>query len=118
MQIQEEHGLFPHITGKGDGARRVADLLLKMRQQAAASEDSNPTVSIGLAPSSSLESLIIIDRESDFATPLLTQLTYEGLVDEVFGIENSFLTIDSSLLGGSQGTAGTSQAKTQKIKLD
>jgi hypothetical protein len=31
----------------------------------------------------------LIDREVDFFTPLFCQLTYEGLVDEVFGIENS-----------------------------
>ena len=35
-----------------------------------------------------IDSLIIIDRRVDLITPLLTQLTYEGLVDELFGIKN------------------------------
>src|SRR5690606_19510288 len=41
-----------------------------------------------LTPSSSIDNLIIVDRETDMITPLLTQLTYEGLVDEIFGIQN------------------------------
>ncbi len=38
---------------------------------------------------SEIESLIIIDRTTDLITPLCSQLTYEGLLDEVFGIDNS-----------------------------
>ncbi len=37
--------------------------------------------------------LILIDRESDLVTPMLTQLTYEGLIDEIFRIRNSKRTI-------------------------
>lgn len=32
--------------------------------------------------------MIVIDRSVDMVTPLCTQLTYEGLVDEVVGIKN------------------------------
>jgi hypothetical protein len=38
--------------------------------------------------SDKVDSLIILDRRVDMITPLLTQLTYEGLVDELFGIKN------------------------------
>ena len=34
------------------------------------------------------DSLIIIDRRVDMITPLLTQLTYEGLIDEVIRIRH------------------------------
>lgn len=36
-----------------------------------------------------IDNLVLIDRNVDFITPLLTQLTYEGLIDENFKIENS-----------------------------
>ena len=36
-----------------------------------------------------IDNLLIIDRVVDPLTPLLTQLTYEGLIDECFGINNS-----------------------------
>lgn len=32
--------------------------------------------------------MVILDRQVDLVTPLCTQLTYEGLVDEVIGIKN------------------------------
>ena len=35
---------------------------------------------------SQIDSLVILDRAVDLISPLPTQLTYEGLVDEMFGI--------------------------------
>ena len=34
------------------------------------------------------DSVILLDRNVDLLSPLLTQLTYEGLLDELFGIQN------------------------------
>lgn len=38
---------------------------------------------------SQIDRLLIIDRTTDLISPLTTQLTYEGLIDEIFGISNS-----------------------------
>lgn len=99
MQLQSIHGLFPRLTGKGDKAKTLADMLLRMRQEAII--DSR-TALYGVGQSQSIESLIIIDREVDFITPLLTQLTYEGLIDEKYGIKNSdiALFLSECSLGG------------------
>lgn len=35
-----------------------------------------------------IDAMIVIDRHVDLVTPLCTQLTYEGLVDEMIGIKN------------------------------
>ncbi|KAH9908910.1 Sec1-like protein [Xylariomycetidae sp. FL2044] len=127
MGIQSKHGLFPRITGKGDNARRVADSLSRMRQEILAGEGSTETTKTGLTPSNTIESVIIIDREVDFVTPLLTQLTYEGLIDEVWGIKNNQTDIDSTIVGSApqapaQGTpnspAPTSATRSRKIQLD
>ncbi|OBT89935.1 hypothetical protein VE02_01498 [Pseudogymnoascus sp. 03VT05] len=127
MLIQQNHGLFPRITGKGDNAKRLADLLTRMRQEAIAGEEGNDN-KFTMSPSTTIESLIVIDREVDYATPLLTQLTYEGLIDEVVGIQNNQAEIDSSIVGaapqpaqqGSAKSIGASvpQGKTRKIQLD
>jgi len=125
MKIQQDHGLFPRIMGKGDNAHRLMELLLRMRTEATVEE--NPTSSkFGMMPSATIDSLIIIDREIDFATVLLTQLTYEGLVDEMFGIKHSQAEIDSSIVGPPPGTqpSGKSAAPPaqqrlkRKIQLD
>jgi hypothetical protein len=126
MLIQQKHGLFPRITGKGDNAKRLADLLKRMRQEVMAGEDTSESNRLGLTPSNTIESLIVIDREVDYATPLLTQLTYEGLIDEVVGIENNQADVDSSIVGavpqnqGGSKTVGAVpvQAKKRKILLD
>lgn len=34
-----------------------------------------------------IDSLVVIDRQVDMVTPLCSQLTYEGLVDELIGLQ-------------------------------
>ncbi|KAL8956301.1 MAG: hypothetical protein Q9183_006343, partial [Haloplaca sp. 2 TL-2023] len=121
MPMQHKHGLFPRIIGKGDNARRLMELLLRMRSEAAA-EENTAASRFGLMPSATIESLIIIDREVDMATPLLTQLTYDGLIDEIFGIKNNQAEIDTSIIGQASGQQpkGTPQQQglKRKIQLD
>ncbi|KAK7398216.1 Vacuolar protein-sorting-associated protein 33 [Neonectria punicea] len=119
MEIQQNHGLFPKVIGKGDNAKRVADLLARMRQELLAGEDASEANKIGLTPSTTNESVIIIDREVDFVTPLLTQLTYEGLIDEVFEIQNNQTKVDTTVVGATaQSSAATAQSRKRTIQLD
>ncbi|KAI1739320.1 vacuolar protein sorting 33A-like protein [Xylaria scruposa] len=127
MGIQSKHGLFPRVIGKGDHAKRVAELLTRMRQEILAGETTDEANKAGLAPSNFLESVVIIDREVDFVTPLLTQLTYEGLIDEVWGIQNNQTDVDLTIVGAppqpsSQGASATPNpipaARKRKIQLD
>lgn len=128
MQIQQRHGLFPRILGKGDNARKLANLLVRARKELDADEANTPYTTM---PSTSIESLIVIDRDVDFATPLLTQLTYEGLIDEFVSIKHNKAEVDSSVLGaGSQSrppqgsttiaptSVSTRQSLKQTIQLD
>lgn len=126
MGIQRKHGLFPRISGKGDNAKRVAELLSRMRQEFLAGEATSEFDKTGLAPSTTTESVIIIDREVDMVTPLLTQLTYEGLLDEVFGIQNNQTEVDSTIVGApsqaaqsaSAAPVASNQPRKRKIQLD
>ena len=103
MTLQHAYGLFPRILGKGALARRLADLLIRQRREHLASDPSSPALT---TPSQLIDSLIIIDRAVDYATPLCTQLTYEGLVDEVVGINNGHVEVDPALLTGQAQAAG------------
>jgi len=95
MTFQRAYGLFPRILGKGDAAsvgykirpavdydQRLANLLTKHRRSGL------PQFS-DLEASDQIDSLVIIDRSTDWVTPMCTQLTYEGLIDEYIGIKNS-----------------------------
>lgn len=132
MFLQKSTGLFPRILGKGDNAKKLADLLLRMRSEedvSASSDSSDRGISsFGMTPSSTVDNLIIIDREVDFPTALLTQLTYEGLIHEVFGIKNNQTEVDTSIVGAApqaqkpQGAASAQNGSTptmkRKIQLD
>jgi hypothetical protein len=121
MQMQRKHGLFPRIIGKGDNAHRLMALLLRMRAEAAAEEPEDSS-RIGTMPSSFIESLILIDREVDFGTVLLTQLTYEGLIDELYGIKDNQADLDISIVGPPPGqqnpSAPIARGMKRKVLLD
>lgn len=118
MAQQQQHGLFPRIIGKGDNGQRLADLLIRMRTEVTAGDTftSNGPSFLGLAPSSTVDSLIVIDREVDFPTVLLTQLTYEGLIDEVFNITANQTEVDSSVVGGATPQSGQSGSASTSMK--
>ncbi|RKF72839.1 Vacuolar protein sorting-associated protein 33A [Golovinomyces cichoracearum] len=120
MLLQQKHGLFPQIIGKGDNSKKLVDLLARMRLELIASKETAEISKLRLAPSTSIESLIIIERDVDYATPLLSQLTYKGLIDEVFGIQNNQVDLESSLINQApQSTSeATVQQKKRKILLD
>ncbi|KAI0347981.1 Sec1-like protein [Trametopsis cervina] len=92
--LQSQFGAFPRIVGKGDYASRLSHLLTKNLNNAPEGGPNSQLRSI----SDKLDCLIVIDRRVDLVTPLLTQLTYEGLVDELIGIRNSHVEIPVSLL--------------------
>lgn len=127
MTVQHIYGAFPHIVGKGDMAQRLCSLLLRQRREYLSSDPTNPMLQ---SPSTQIDSLIIIDRSVDLASPLCTQLTYEGLIDEVVGIRSAHVEIDQSFVAegrpesnvatpsGSTTPLQLSSRKTKKVRLD
>jgi vacuolar protein sorting-associated protein 33A len=95
MKLQMLFGVIPRIVGAGRCASRVVDMLLRMRRERGlAGEEEMAQVP------PEIDNLVIIDRECDLVTPLCTQLTYEGLVDEVYGINNGFIDVPSEVVTG------------------
>ena len=60
--------------------QRVLDMMMRKKREAADSENQVPP---------QIDTLLLIDRNVDLLTPLFTQLTYEGLIDELYGIHHS-----------------------------
>ncbi|KAM3137304.1 hypothetical protein pb186bvf_010674 [Paramecium bursaria] len=85
-RLQLVMGNIPNIYCKGEGAKMVYDIL-KLE-----SGEINPE-------STEIESLMIFDRSLDLFTPMLTQLVYEGLVDEFFNIDGNLLKVEKKILG-------------------
>lgn len=57
-------------------------------------EEQAPSPAQRRAPGRGIDLLILLDRAVDVVTPCCTQLTYEGLIDEVFGIVNGAVQLE------------------------
>lgn len=62
---------------------------MRKEQLSEESQDAVPTI----------DNLILIDRQIDPITPLVTQLTYEGLIDEMFGIKHGAVRLPAHRKG-------------------
>ncbi|KAL7148569.1 hypothetical protein ABFS83_06G187400 [Erythranthe nasuta] len=97
-------GAIPNVRAKGKGATRVADILNRMQ-----AEEPVNTSDVGVPE---INTLILLDREVDMVTPMCTQLTYEGLLDELLGISNGAVELDASIMGAQQ------EGKKMKVPLN
>jgi len=77
-RLQAITGTIPRIYGKGTAAAQVFDLMTRQKKE-----------TCGRVPQvrSQIDTLVILDRAIDLVSPLPIQLTYEGLIDEMFGIQ-------------------------------
>ena len=74
--LQFLFGIIPRVAGKGEAARHVANMMAQLLR-----EQSDPLAfSRG---NTEIEAVVLIDRAVDLITPLCSQLTYEGLIDEL-----------------------------------
>ncbi|CAL7944777.1 unnamed protein product [Xylocopa violacea] len=83
------------VTGRGPAASTVWELLERLSRE----EDDNKTTS---TQSSTIEHLLLLDRSVDLLSPLVTQLTYEGLIDEIFGIKYNTVQLPAKKFHDSQ----------------
>uniref|UniRef100_A0A7N6A8T7 Vacuolar protein sorting-associated protein 33A n=1 Tax=Anabas testudineus TaxID=64144 RepID=A0A7N6A8T7_ANATE len=84
MTLQALYGTIPQIYGKGECARHVANMMLRMKREFAGTQNQILPV---------FDTLLLLDRNVDLLTPLATQLTYEGLIDEIYGITNGYVKL-------------------------
>ncbi|XP_030747567.1 vacuolar protein sorting-associated protein 33A [Sitophilus oryzae] len=109
--IQKLYGCIPHVCGKGIAAKQVWDLVKRLQREKSVDEE------LKVNQVSCIDQLLLIDRSVDLITPLATQLTYEGLIDEIFGINNSTANfpMDNFLSSDERNTESLTEGKKQII---
>lgn len=114
IALQILYGPIPRVWGKGAAARQVWDLVVRLQR-----EGKNRQGGDAKASSSTIDQILLIDRSVDLITPLATQLTYEGLIDEIFGINYSTASfpIDNFLSSEERTSESLSEDK-KKIVLN
>ncbi|KAL4464744.1 hypothetical protein ABPG74_011305 [Tetrahymena malaccensis] len=91
QRLQIIYGKIPNIFLKGDGASIVMDILSADEENKGVNQDYSQ---------SEFETMILLDRNIDFITPLCSQLVYEGLIDDFYGINGNLLRIsDGATIG-------------------
>ncbi|KAH8294476.1 hypothetical protein KR018_011397, partial [Drosophila ironensis] len=99
VQLQRLYGRIPKIYGKGELAHRVWEYAKQLGRDERSLYHGDKGV---------IDQLILFDRSIDLLSPLATQLTYEGLIDEYFGIRQNKMTLPAdhfSIAATSRGTA-------------
>lgn len=101
LKLQDVIGIIPRIQALGPLGEDVLTKSLHMAVeeylQRTDSQPERPRTNTKVA-------MIILDRQVDMITPLVTPLTYEGLLDEVVGIENGFLQLSLQTLNPEEET--------------
>ncbi|KAJ1406375.1 Sec1-like, domain 2 [Sesbania bispinosa] len=103
-KLEFSFGVIPNVRAKGKASVRIADILNQMQ----AEEPVNSSDMV--VPE--INTLILLDREVDMVTPLCSQLTYEGLLDEFLHINNGSVELDASIMGLQQ------EGKKTKVPLN
>ncbi|XP_031384419.1 vacuolar protein-sorting-associated protein 33 homolog [Punica granatum] len=93
-KLEFSFGLIPNVRAKGKASVRVADILNRMQAE-------EPVNSSDIVVPE-INTLIILDREVDMVTPMCSQLTYEGLLDEFLRVNHGSMELDASIMGVQQ----------------
>lgn len=103
-KLESSFGVIPNVRAKGKSSVLISDILNRMQTE-------EPVNSPDMALPE-INTLILIDREVDMVTPMCSQLTYEGLVDEFLRINNGSVELDGSIMGNQQ------EGKKTKVPLN
>jgi len=102
-------GLAPVVKGKGVLAHKVAKILLQERLNDKGALERG-FVEPGVDGDALIDMIVLIDRDVDMVTPLCTQLTYEGLIDEILGIEKGAVAIPQRAFDGATDMEAEAEA--------
>lgn len=107
LRLQQRFGGVETVLAVGRAAGATCGILARLRHGLQVSQLPRSGGKLG--------SIVVFDRAADLVTPLLTQMTYEGLIDELLGITNGMVEFEKppdtpvrETGGASTSGAGTS----------
>lgn len=123
LKLQDVCGKIPRIQAYGPLGEEVVRKLFNMTVDEYLAEKDRPADESGPTMGGDVTALIVIDRKVDLVTPMISPLTYEGLLDDVVGIDCGFITLDVDKINpeendetGPPTSSEQSQAKKKKTK--
>jgi len=104
LNLEDQFGTIPTVHGKGHLATMVWQLVEQMKQL-------KHTSVIHKEGGSAISELILFDRQCDLVTPLCSQLTYEGILDDVLHIKSGLVEVTKEVTGKQQNVKVSVNAK-------
>jgi vacuolar protein sorting-associated protein 33A len=105
LKLQDIVGTIPRVQSYGVASEQIVRKMfdITVDEYCAQPSSSSTTTSSSSAdelhfPSETVVAMILFDRKIDLVTPLVTPLTYEGLLDDVVGIENGFINVNVDIV--------------------
>ncbi|KAF1315959.1 Vacuolar protein sorting-associated protein 33a, partial [Globisporangium splendens] len=113
IKLQTIFGMIPHVKYKGTMSKMIWEMMAHFKREQEVA--GNP---IGVLDPE-IDTLVLIDRNVDLATPMCTPMTYEGLLDEIIGINNGFISVDAELIAEDESAnANSNSGKQVSIPLN
>ncbi|KAJ5073657.1 vacuolar protein sorting-associated protein 33a [Anaeramoeba ignava] len=88
-KLQGFFGMIPTVKYIGKNAKIVTDMLVRMGKDTHLDPSVQPKI----------HNLVVVDRMIDLITPMMIQLTYEGIIDELYEITNSYAEFEPKIIG-------------------
>jgi hypothetical protein len=116
VKLQDITGILPRIQSWGVLGEKILDKMMTLRVEDyhtqefflseeninISGEDNDPQEPNNRhrypSMSTHVGAMILIDRKIDWITPMLTPLTYEGLLDDILGIDCGFVHVDPHVI--------------------
>jgi hypothetical protein len=111
LKLSDLVGPLPRIQAFGNLATDVLTKYLTLTVDEAAAANTGTEAATGLSTLSSVAAMVVLDRQVDWVTPMLTPLTYEGLLDDNVGIDTGFLTVPVETINPSEDAATAGDKK-------
>ena len=94
LSMERRFGQFESVHWVGESAKAVSDLLAQHRSYHKSRIESTKHA---------FQSIVLFDRQQDLVSALATQVSYEGLLGEMFDMEDGFVKVGSDITGDEAG---------------
>lgn len=102
--MEEIYGTIPVFHGKGDQSEMVWDLFIRLKELMKLPPRAREG-GVGISE------VLLLDRRCDLVTPLISQLTYEGILDDNIHIQSGYIRIAKEITGKEQDSKVVVNAK-------
>lgn len=95
LKLQDVVGTIPRLQAFGNLGQAIMAKMLDLRVDEYLNE---PEVGNEVEESQSVSGLVIVDRQVDYVTPLLSPLTYQGLLDDLLDMDVGHLNVKADII--------------------